>query len=50
MKRTSINPTEWGLAFKMDQGEVVEGATRHLRCSGQVALKSDPSQELEPFL
>ena len=28
MKRTSINPTEWGLAFAMDQGETIEGAQR----------------------
>ena len=41
MNRTSINPSAWGLAFQMDQGEVVEGATRHLRCSGQVDLHED---------
>jgi enamine deaminase RidA (YjgF/YER057c/UK114 family) len=45
MKRTSINPTHWGLAFLMDQGEVVEGATRTLRCSGQVSLHDDPEAE-----
>lgn len=45
MKRTSINPTAWGLPFLMDQGEVVEGATRTLRCSGQVSLHDDPEAE-----
>ena len=45
MKRESVNPVEWGLQFSMDQGEVVEGATRHLRCSGQVSV--DPSSESE---
>lgn len=45
MKRTSINPTNWGLAFLMDQGEVVEAATRSLRCSGQVSLHDDPEAE-----
>ena len=46
MKRESINPTDWGLQFAMDQGEVVTGAERHLRCSGQISVVSDPSQEL----
>ena len=46
MKRTSINPSQWGLAYKMDQGEVLQGTTRHLRCSGQVALKEDPDSDL----
>lgn len=46
MERTAVNPTEWGLEFFMNQGEVVQGATRHLRCSGQVALQPDPDSEL----
>lgn len=46
MKRASINPVEWGLAFSMDQGEVVEGASRHLRCSGQIAVEPDADAEL----
>lgn len=46
MKRTSVNPVDWGLNYKLDQGEIVEGATRHLRCSGQVSIKPDPDSEL----
>lgn len=46
MKRTAVNPTEWGLGFFMNQGEIVEGATRHLRCSGQVSLVPDEHAEL----
>jgi len=46
MKRTAVNPTEWGLGFFMNQGEIIEGATRHLRCSGQVALVPDADTEL----
>ncbi|MHC5010035.1 MAG: RidA family protein [Planctomycetota bacterium] len=46
MKRESVNPWVWGLKWNMDQGEVVEGATRVLRCSGQVAVRSDPESEL----
>ena len=45
MKRTSVNPAEWGLAFQMSQGEVVEGAARTLHTSGQVAVKVDPDAE-----
>ncbi|MGF1625719.1 MAG: RidA family protein, partial [Alphaproteobacteria bacterium] len=46
MQRTSVNPkaSDWGLRYGMDQGEVVTGATRHLRCSGQCALVSDADQ------
>jgi len=46
MKRESINPTDWGLQYSMDQGEVVEGAARHLRCSGQISAVADKSAEL----
>ena len=46
MKRRSVNPTEWGLQFSMDQGELVEGATRHLRCSGQISAVPDLTTEL----
>lgn len=46
MERTAVNPTEWGLGFFMNQGEIVHGATRHLRCSGQVSLEPDPDAEL----
>ena len=46
MRRTSVNPTDWGLQFSMDQGELVEGATRHLRCSGQVSAVPDSTTEL----
>lgn len=46
MQRTSINPVDWGLAYSMDQGEVVEGASRHLRCSGQVSVDPAPDTDL----
>lgn len=25
MKRTSVNPVDWDLAYSMNQGEIVEG-------------------------
>jgi len=46
VKRESINPWDWGLAFSMDQGEIVEGASRHLHCSGQVAVRPDADSEM----
>ena len=46
MKRNSVNPWDWGLKWSMDQGEIVEGASRHLHCSGQVSVTPDPDSEL----
>jgi len=46
MNRKSINPVKWGLNFNMDQGEIIEGTNRTLRCSGQVSLKDDPEAEM----
>jgi enamine deaminase RidA (YjgF/YER057c/UK114 family) len=46
MKRTSVNPVDWSLAYCMDLGEIVEGATRHLRCSGQISVDPAPDSEL----
>ena len=46
MKRTAVNPTEWGLDWSMNQAEIVEGLTRYLHFSGQVALESDAEAEM----
>jgi enamine deaminase RidA (YjgF/YER057c/UK114 family) len=46
MKRESVNPWDWGLKWSMDQGETVVGASRHLHCSGQVAVRPDPDSDL----
>jgi len=46
MKRTSINPTDWGLGFQMDQGEVTEGHGKILHCSGQCAIAVDADAEM----
>jgi enamine deaminase RidA (YjgF/YER057c/UK114 family) len=46
MRRESINPWDWGLKWHMDQAETVEGVSRHLHCSGQVAVQPDPGSEL----
>lgn len=45
MKRTAINPTEWGLGFSMNQAELVEGVTRVLHCSGQSSIVVDTSAD-----
>ena len=46
MKRTSVNPVDWSLAYSMDQGEIVESTTKRLRCSGQISVDPDPDTEL----
>lgn len=46
MKRTAVNPTEWGLQWSMNQAEIVEGLTRYLHFSGQVALEADQGSEM----
>ncbi len=46
MERRAVNPWDWGLQFSMNQGEVIEGLTRHLHCSGQVSLIPDATAEM----
>ncbi len=46
MRRVAVNPTDWGLQWSMNQAETVEGATRVLHCSGQVALEPDAGSEM----
>ncbi len=46
MKRTAVNPTEWGLQWSMNQAELVEGLNRYLHFSGQVALEADAGSEM----
>ena len=46
VKRTPVNNADWGQKFLMNQGEVIEGATRHLTLSGQVAFTDDPDGEM----
>lgn len=38
MKRTAINPWAWSVPLGYNQGEVIEGAVRHLTCAGQTAV------------
>jgi hypothetical protein len=44
--RQPVNPWDWGLQWSMNQGELVEGLKRYLHCSGQVAVRPDPSSEM----
>lgn len=46
MERIPINPQQWGLAFGMNQAEIVEGVTRYLHCSGQTSLVADDSEPM----
>ena len=38
VKRTTVNPWAWSLEFGFNQGEVVEGASKVLFCSGQTSV------------
>jgi enamine deaminase RidA (YjgF/YER057c/UK114 family) len=40
MKRTPVNPWSWSLNLGYNQGEILEGARRHLVCAGQTAVDS----------
>lgn len=42
----AVNPTDWGLNWSMNQAEIVEGLTRYLHFSGQVALEADAESEM----
>ncbi len=46
MNREAINPSDWGLQWRMNQAESVTGLERQLHCSGQVALAPDPGSEM----
>jgi enamine deaminase RidA (YjgF/YER057c/UK114 family) len=41
VERTAVNPWTWSLNFGFNQGELVEGATRVLYCSGQTSVDGD---------
>ncbi|TCC08746.1 RidA family protein [Kribbella soli] len=41
MERTAVNPVPWSLELGFNQGELVEGHTRTLYCSGQTAMNAD---------
>ena len=41
MERQAINPWQWSAQFGFNQGELVEGATRVLFCSGQTSVDAN---------
>jgi enamine deaminase RidA (YjgF/YER057c/UK114 family) len=41
IERTAVNPVSWSLEMGFNQGELVEGHTRTLYCSGQTAMDAD---------
>jgi enamine deaminase RidA (YjgF/YER057c/UK114 family) len=41
MERTPVNPWPWSLEFGFSQGELVEGHTRTLFCSGQTSADAE---------
>lgn len=47
MQRTAVNPWDWSLPLGYNQGEVLDGVTRQLVCSGQTAVdpKGQPQHQ-----
>jgi enamine deaminase RidA (YjgF/YER057c/UK114 family) len=41
MERTAVNPWTWSVNFGFNQGELVEGASKVLFCSGQTSVDAD---------
>jgi enamine deaminase RidA (YjgF/YER057c/UK114 family) len=41
IRRTPVNPWSWSIDLGINQGEVVEGTTRTLYCSGQTAMSAE---------
>ena len=41
MNRTPINPWPWSKTVGYNQGELIEGATRHLHCAGQTSVDGE---------
>ena len=41
MERTAVNPWQWSMNFGFNQGELIEGASRTLFCSGQTSVDAD---------
>ncbi|GAA3877736.1 RidA family protein [Celeribacter arenosi] len=41
MNRTPVNPWNWSLNLGYNQGEIIEGSTRHLIVSGQTSVDTE---------
>lgn len=40
LKRTAVNPWDWGAQYRLNQGEIIEGGSRTLFMAGQASLDS----------
>ena len=45
IERTAVNPVPWSLELGFNQGELVQGHTRTLYCSGQTAMNAEGKPE-----
>ena len=45
MERTAVNPWQWSMNFGFNQGELIEGASRTLFCSGQTSVDADSAPQ-----
>ena len=41
MKRIPVNPWEWSKQYQFNQGEILEGVSRQLVCSGQTLIDAE---------
>jgi enamine deaminase RidA (YjgF/YER057c/UK114 family) len=41
LKRTAVDPWDWGAQYRLNQGEIIEGGSRTLFMAGQASLDSD---------
>ncbi len=41
MERTAVNPWQWSVGLGYNQGEIIDGATRQVICSGQTAVDAN---------
>ena len=41
MKRIPVNPWEWSKQYQFNEGEILEGVSRQLVCSGQTSIDAE---------
>jgi hypothetical protein len=41
MKSIPVNPWEWSKQYQFNQGEILEGVSRQLVCSGQTSIDAE---------
>ena len=50
MKRIPVNPWEWSKQYQFNQGEILEGVSRQLVCSGQTSIDAEGKVQHPDYL